>query len=122
MKKRILIIDDSASLRQVVAITLRNAGYEVTEAQDGMAALQKLDGTKFHLAICDVNMPNMDGITFVREMKKLPAYRFTPVIMLTTESQEEKKREGQAAGARAWMLKPFQPPQMLAAVNKLIMP
>lgn len=122
MKKRILIIDDSASLRQVVAITLRNAGYEVTEASDGMAALQKLDGTKFHLAICDVNMPNMDGISFVREMKKLPAYRFTPVIMLTTESQEEKKREGQAAGARAWVLKPFQPAQMLAAVSKLIMP
>lgn len=122
MKKRILIVDDSASLRQVVAITLRGAGYETVEASDGVAALQRLDGSRFHLVVCDVNMPNMDGITFVREMKKLAPYRFTPVIMLTTESQEHKKREGQAAGAKAWMLKPFQPAQMLAAVSKLVMP
>ncbi|HUH58606.1 MAG TPA: response regulator [Candidimonas sp.] len=122
MAKTILIVDDSASLRQVVAIALRGAGYDTIEAADGRLALGKLDGTKINLVISDVNMPNMDGITFVKEMKKLPAYRFTPVIMLTTESQEDKKREGQAAGAKAWVVKPFQPAQMLAAVAKLVMP
>jgi two-component system, chemotaxis family, chemotaxis protein CheY len=84
--------------------------------------LSKLTGQKIHLIISDVNMPNMDGISFVRAAKQLPAYRFTPVIMLTTEAQESKKREGQAAGAKAWMVKPFQPAQMLSAVSKLIMP
>ena len=122
MGKTILIVDDSASLRQVVSIALKGAGYEVVEACDGRDALGKLDGRKLHLIISDVNMPNMDGISFVKEAKKLPDYRFTPVIMLTTESQEDKKREGQAAGAKAWVVKPFQPPQMLAAVAKLILP
>jgi len=122
MKKTILIVDDSASLRQVVGIALKGAGYDVIEAGDGRDALTKLDGRKVNLVISDVNMPNMDGITFVKELKKLPAYRFTPVIMLTTESQEDKKREGQLAGAKAWVVKPFQPAQMLAAVAKLVMP
>ncbi len=122
MKKKILIVDDSASLRQVVRIALTGAGYEVIDACDGRDALTKLDGTRINLVISDVNMPNMDGITFVTEMKKLPAYRFTPVIMLTTESQDDKKRAGQAAGAKAWVVKPFQPAQMLAAVAKLVMP
>lgn len=122
MGKTILIVDDSASLRQVVSIALKGAGYEVVEACDGRDALGKLDGRKLHLIISDVNMPNMDGISFVKEAKKLPDYRFTPVIMLTTESQEDKKREGQAAGAKAWVVKPFQPPQMLAAVAKLVLP
>lgn len=122
MAKTILIVDDSASVRQVVKIALTGAGYEVIEGQDGKDALGKLNGQKVHLIISDVNMPNMDGITFVKEVKKLAAYKFTPVIMLTTESQETKKLEGQAAGAKAWMVKPFQPPQMLAAVSKLIMP
>lgn len=122
MAKTILIVDDSASLRQVVSIALRGAGFEVIEASDGKVALSKLDGKKIHLVISDVNMPNMDGITFVQELKKLPLYKFTPVIMLTTETQEEKKREGQAAGAKAWVVKPFQPSQMLAAVSKLVLP
>ena len=122
MAKTILIVDDSPSLRQVVAMTLAGAGFDVLEAGDGKIALSKLDGRKIHLVISDVNMPNMDGITFVQEMKKLAAYKFTPVIMLTTESQEAKKREGQAAGAKAWVVKPFQPAQMLAAVAKLILP
>jgi two-component system chemotaxis response regulator CheY len=122
MAKTILIVDDSPSLRQVVAMTLVGAGFDVLEAGDGKIALSKLDGRKIHLVISDVNMPNMDGITFVQEMKKLAAYKFTPVIMLTTESQEAKKREGQAAGAKAWVVKPFQPAQMLAAVAKLILP
>lgn len=122
MAKSIMIVDDSASLRQVVGIALKGAGYEVVEACDGKDALAKLDGRKIHLIISDVNMPNMDGISFVREAKKLPNYKFTPVIMLTTESQEGKKAEGQAAGAKAWVVKPFQPAQMLQAVSKLILP
>lgn len=121
MAKTILVVDDSASLRQVVGIALTGAGYEVLEASDGKDALGKLDGRKVHLIISDVNMPNMDGISFVKEVKKMPDYKFTPIIMLTTESQEEKKREGQAAGAKAWVVKPFQPQQMLSAVSKLVM-
>jgi len=120
--KTILIVDDSTSLRQVVSITLKGAGYDVIEGCDGRDALAKLDGRKIHLIISDVNMPNMDGITFVSEAKKLPAYKFTPVIMLTTEAGEAKKQAGQAAGAKAWVVKPFQPAQMLNAVSKLILP
>ena len=122
MQKKILIVDDSASLRQVVSIALNDAGYDVIEAEDGSQALSKLDGTKISLVICDVNMPVMDGITFVKNVKKLPNYRFLPIIMLTTESRENRKLEGQAAGAKAWVVKPFQPEQMLDAVSKLILP
>ena len=122
MAKTIMIVDDSAILRQVVGIALKGAGYEVVEACDGKDALGKLDGRKIHLIVCDVNMPNMDGITFVKEMKAMAGYKFTPVIMLTTEAGEAKKQEGQMAGARAWVVKPFQPPQMLNAVSKLILP
>nr|WP_221383284.1 response regulator [Actinoplanes polyasparticus] len=122
MAKTILIVDDSASVRQVVSIALKGAGYEVITGTDGKDALTKLNGQRIHLIISDVNMPNMDGITFVAEAKKLPAYKFTPVIMLTTESQEDKKRQAQAAGAKAWVTKPFQPEQMLGAVAKLVQP
>lgn len=122
MSKTILIVDDSASLRQVVNIVLTRAGYHVLEAGEGQQALEHLNGQKIHLIISDVNMPVMDGITFVKEVKKLPNYKFTPIIMLTTEDQEAKKREGQLAGAKAWMVKPFQPEQMLQAVSKLILP
>jgi two-component system, chemotaxis family, chemotaxis protein CheY len=121
-KKLILVIDDSVSLRQVVSIALRTAGYDVIEAGDGKQALAKLDGCKIHLMICDVNMPVMDGIAFVKEAKKLPGYRFVPIIMLTTESREGRKQEGQMAGAKAWVVKPFRPEQMLQAVSKLILP
>ena len=122
MAKTIMIVDDSASLRQVVGIALKGAGYDVIEACDGKDALGKLDGKKIHLIISDVNMPNMDGITFLKAAKQLPAYKFTTVIMLTTEAGDSKKAEGQAAGAKAWVVKPFQPAQMLAAVSKLILP
>lgn len=122
MAKTILIVDDSASLRQVVGIALKSAGYDVLEAFDGKDALSKLDGRKIHLIISDVNMPNMDGISFVKAAKQLPAYKFTPVIMLTTEAGADKKAAGQAAGAKAWVVKPFVPAQMLAAVSKLILP
>lgn len=120
MLKNILIIDDSSSVRSVVGIALRNAGYAVIEACDGKDALSKLTGQKVHLVLSDVNMPNMDGITFVKEFKKLPAYRFTPVCMLTTEAEKSKMDEGKAAGAKAWIVKPFQPPKLLDVVSKLI--
>ena len=122
MAKTVMIVDDSASLRQVVYIALKGAGYDVLEGCDGKDALSKMTGQKIHLIISDVNMPNMDGIAFVKEVKKLPNYKFTPIIMLTTESQEAKKQEGQAAGAKAWVVKPFKPEQMLMAVSKLILP
>ncbi|MEW5755496.1 MAG: response regulator [Pseudomonadota bacterium] len=122
MGKTIMIVDDSASLRQVVAIALKGAGYETIEACDGKDALSKMTGQKIHLIISDVNMPNMDGITFVKNVKQHPNYKFTPIIMLTTENQDAKKKEGQAAGAKAWVVKPFKPEQMLDAVSKLILP
>ncbi len=122
MAKTIMVVDDSASLRNVVCIALKGAGYDVIEAGDGREALAKLTGQKVHLIVSDVNMPNMDGITMVREIKKLDAYKFTPIMMLTTESQPEKKLEGKAAGAKAWLVKPFQPPVLLDAVSKLVLP
>ena len=122
MAKNVLVVDDSSSVRQVVGIALKSAGYDVIEASDGKDALNKLTGQKVHLIISDVNMPNMDGITFVKEVKKLANYKFTPIIMLTTESQESKKAEGQAAGAKAWVVKPFKPEVLLGAVAKLVLP
>jgi two-component system, chemotaxis family, chemotaxis protein CheY len=119
MAKIIMVVDDSISIRQVVGLALKQAGYDVIEGCDGRDALAKLTGQKVNLIISDVNMPNMDGISFVRELKTRPAYKFTPVLMLTTESQEDKKEQGKAAGARAWMVKPFKPEALLAAVQKL---
>lgn len=120
MSKTIMIVDDSASLRQVVAIALKGAGYTVIEGCDGKDAIAKLTGQKVNLIISDVNMPNMDGITMVKTLKQMPAYKFTPIVMLTTESQESKKKEGQEAGAKAWMVKPFSAPQLLSVVQKLV--
>ena len=122
MGKLIMVVDDSMSMRQTLAIALRGAGYDVVEAVDGKDALAKLDGRKLNLIISDVNMPNMDGLTFVKAAKLLPAYKFTPIIMLTTEGSEAKKAEGKAAGVRAWVVKPFQPPVLLDAISKLILP
>jgi two-component system, chemotaxis family, chemotaxis protein CheY len=121
-RKLIMVIDDSASLREMVSTTLKTAGYEVVEAADGKEALAKLAGRKVHLMVCDVHMPEMDGITFVRRVKQLPSHRFVPIIMLTAESRESQKVEGQAAGAKAWIVKPFRPEQMLQAVAKLVLP
>ena len=118
MSKTILVVDDSGSFRQVVKMALQKASYDVVEAIDGMDACAKLDGRKIHLIVCDVNMPRMNGLEFVRHIKTT-AYKFTPVIMLTTESQEAKKAEGRAAGVRAWVTKPFQPSQLVDAVSKL---
>ena len=122
MAKTIMIVDDSASMRRVVGIALKGAGYDVIEGVDGKDALSKLTGQKVYMIISDVNMPVMDGIAFLKAVKGMPAYKFTPVIMLTTESAEEKKREGQAAGARAWVVKPFQPEQLVNAVQRLGLP
>lgn len=122
MSKTILIVDDSSSLRQVVNLALTRAGYDVIEAVDGMDGLAKLDGRKINLIVSDVNMPRMDGIAFVTQVKQNPRYKFTPVIMLTTEGQDAKKEQGRAAGAKAWIVKPFSPPVLLDAVSKLILP
>ncbi len=127
MAKTIMIIDDSVSIRQVVSLTLTQAGFKVITANDGLDALAKLDEcqknkVKVNLVISDVNMPKMDGITFVKEAKKLPTYKFTPMMMLTTEASDAKKQEGRAAGAKAWLVKPFQPPMLLNAVSKLVLP
>ncbi|RZI81580.1 MAG: response regulator [Rubrivivax sp.] len=122
MAKTIMIVDDSASLRVVVGIALKGAGYDVIEGCDGKDALSKLNGQKVHLIVSDVNMPNMDGITFVKAVKQMASYKFTPIVMLTTESQDSKKKEGQEAGAKAWVLKPFKPEQLLGVVQKLVLP
>lgn len=122
MAKTIMIVDDSVSMRMVLGIALKGAGYAVIEGCDGRDALAKLTGQKVHLIISDVNMPNMDGISFLKAVKQLPAYKFTPVIMLTTVTEDEKKAEGRAAGARAWVAKPFQPEQLINAVQRLCLP
>ena len=122
MSKTILVVDDSSSLRMAVRIALTGAGYDIVEAEDGKQALTKLDGRKYHLVISDVNMPNLDGYGFVQAMKQLAAYKYTPVVMLTTEDSNDKKERGREVGAKAWIVKPFLPPQLLNVVSKLVMP
>jgi two-component system, chemotaxis family, chemotaxis protein CheY len=119
MSKTILIVDDSSSFRTVVKLALHKAGYSVLEAVDGQDATEKLAANKPNLIVCDVNMPRMDGLSFARHVKASPTHKFTPIIMLTTESQEAKKAEGKAAGVRAWITKPFQPSQLVDAVARL---
>jgi two-component system chemotaxis response regulator CheY len=122
MSKTILVVEDSSSMRQVVGIALTRAGYEVLEAGDGVEGLTRLDGRKINLIISDVNMPRMDGITFVTQVKQHPRYKFTPVIMLTTEDASSKMQQGKVAGAKAWITKPFSPPVLLDAVARLVLP
>lgn len=122
MGKCVMIVDDSLSVRTVVGTALRGAGYDVLEASDGAEALDKLAARKVHLVISDVNMPGMDGLTLLRELKKQATSRFTPVMMLTTETAAETVAAGRAEGARAWLSKPFQPERMLCAVQKLVLP
>ncbi len=116
----ILAVDDSASMRQMVAFTLKGAGYDVIEAIDGVDALNKAKGKSVSMVLTDVNMPNMDGITLIRELRKLPSYKFTPMLMLTTESSMDKKTEGKSAGATGWLVKPFNPEQLLGTIKKVI--
>jgi two-component system, chemotaxis family, chemotaxis protein CheY len=123
MAKTILIVDDSSSLRALVNLSLKRAGYDVLEAADGRQALAQLDkGAKIHLIVSDVNMPVMDGIGFLTEVKKHARHKFIPVIMLTTEDDSAKVQQAKAAGARAWLLKPFDPPALLDAVSRVILP
>lgn len=122
MKKTIMVVDDSAVMRQAVSFTLMNAGFGVVEAVDGADALLKLSKTKVELIISDLNMPKMDGIGFLKAVRTMPEYKFIPVIMLTTESQEAKMKEGKLAGAKAWMIKPFKPERIIEAVSILCQP
>ncbi|TVQ70903.1 MAG: response regulator [Chromatiaceae bacterium] len=117
---KILAVDDSTSLRQMVVFTLKQAGHEVVEAADGVDALQKARVGRVDLVLSDVNMPGMDGISLVKELRMLPSYKFTPILMLTTESSSEKKQEGKAAGATGWIVKPFSPDQLLATVKRVL--
>jgi two-component system, chemotaxis family, chemotaxis protein CheY len=121
MAKTILLVDDSASVRQVAGIALRRAGYETLEASNGKEGLAVLDGAKPNLIISDVNMPVMNGIEFLKAVKAHPTSKFTPVIMLTTEAGDDMKQQGRAAGAKAWIVKPFQPQTLIDAVAKLIL-
>jgi two-component system chemotaxis response regulator CheY len=120
MAKTIMTVDDSASLRQMVSFTLRNAGFEVVEAVDGVDAMKKAQLTQVRLIVTDLHMPNMDGIELIRKLRALPAYKFVPIVILTTESQSEKKQDGKAAGATGWIIKPFLPDQLLAVVMKVM--
>lgn len=117
---KILAVDDSASMRQMVSFTLKGAGHQVVEANDGLDALNHAKNEKFDLVLSDVNMPVMDGIALIKELRGLPDYKFTPILMLTTESAGDKKLEGKAAGATGWIVKPFNPDQLLTTVNKVI--
>lgn len=116
----ILAVDDSASMRQMVVFTLRGAGHDVTEACDGVDALAKAKAKQFNLVITDVNMPKMDGIELIRQMRTLANYKFTPLLMLTTESGMDKKTAGKEAGATGWLVKPFDPDQLLATIKKVL--
>ena len=120
MTATILTVDDSASMRQMVSFTLKRAGYTVVEAADGVEALNYARTSAVDLVLTDVNMPNMDGISLVRELRQLLAYKFVPMLMLTTESGQDKKMLGKAAGATGWLVKPFNPEKLLATIEKVL--
>ncbi len=120
MAKTILTVDDSASIRQMVSFTLKGAGYSVIEAVDGVDGLAKLNGADVDMVITDLNMPNLDGIGFIKKVRANPKTKFIPVVMLTTESQAEKKQAGRSAGATGWIVKPFKPDQLLGVIKKVL--
>lgn len=120
MSKTILTVDDASTIRKMIAFTLKSTGHLIVEAQDGVDALRQLQRQRVDLVITDVNMPNMDGLELTRQIRQLPAYRATPVLLLTTESDPEKKNQGRAAGATGWLTKPFQPDQLLSVVNRVL--
>lgn len=120
MAKTILAIDDSASIRQMVAFTLKSSGYEVVEAADGMDGLDKAKARSFNLVLTDQNMPRMDGLTLIKNLRALPAYKAVPILMLTTESSDSMKQQGRAAGATGWLVKPFDPQRLIEVVKKVI--
>jgi two-component system, chemotaxis family, chemotaxis protein CheY len=116
-----MVVDDSASVRQMVCFTIKNCGYDVVEAKDGQDALAKMNGgNSVNMIITDLNMPNLDGIGLIRSVRRLPSHKFVPIIMLTTESQDSKKLEGKQAGATGWIIKPFKPEQLVAVVKKVL--
>jgi len=117
---RILVVDDSLSMRQMIALTLRSAGYEVIEAADGQEALVRAQQQSFHLVLADFNMPRMDGLALLRGLRSLPAYRHTPYLILSTEIAPEKRAQAQAAGVTGWLTKPFQPGQLIATLRRVV--
>ena len=117
---KILVVDDSNSIRDMVCFTLQSAGYSTVQAQDGLLGLDKAKGDSFDLVISDVNMPNMDGISLCQELRKLPDFKFTPILMLTTESSTDMKMKGKAAGATGWLVKPFNPDKLLSTIKRVI--
>jgi len=120
MAKAVLIVDDSTSMRQMVSFTMKEAGFDVIEGGNGQEALSRVEGKSVNLVITDLNMPVMDGMTLIRTLRAKPEFKFTPILMLTTESQQEKKLEGKAAGATGWIVKPFNPEQLLQVVQKVV--
>jgi two-component system chemotaxis response regulator CheY len=120
MSKTILVIDDSASMRQMVKITLSGAGYQVVEAENGADGLAKAKATQAQMIVTDLNMPVMDGLTFIRETRKLPEYRGVPIIFLSTESDAGVKQQAKEAGATGWIVKPFQADQLIGVVKKVL--
>ena len=116
----ILAVDDSPSMREMVAFTLERAGFDVIQAEDGVEALEKAKGKSVNLVLTDINMPNMDGIKLITELRALPEYKFTPILTLTTEGSQEKKAEGKDAGATGWIVKPFDPDILVAIINKVL--
>lgn len=120
MPRTALVVDDSDIMRQMVAFTLREAQFAVAEAANGRQALEKLDSSSFDLVITDLNMPVMDGINFIRQARSRPTSRYVPILMLTTESQNEKKMEGKSAGATGWIVKPFDPAKLLMVIQRVL--
>ena len=120
MASTVLVVDDSASMRQMVTFTLQSSGYETVEGVNGVDAIQVGTGKQVDLVITDLNMPEMDGITLIKELRATKQFQYTPILLLTTESQAEKKQEGKAAGATGWIVKPFNPDQLLAVVKKVL--
>lgn len=120
MAKTIMTADDSASMRQMISFTLKQAGYDVVEAEDGKDALTKAKDTHIDMLVTDLNMPNMNGLELINEIRAIPKFKFIPIIMLTTESDAEKKKQGKQAGATGWLVKPFQPPQLISVIKKVL--
>ncbi len=117
---KILIVDDMASMRKMVSFTLESVGHEVVQGDDGDVALEIAQNQTFDLVITDVNMPNMDGITLTKELRAIPSFKFTPILLLTTESTKDKKMSGKAAGATGWLVKPFDPDKLLATIKRVL--
>ncbi|EPJ48221.1 MAG: chemotaxis response regulator [Osedax symbiont Rs2] len=116
----ILVVDDSASIRNMVTFALKNAGHQVVEAENGQVGLSKAQTGRFDLVLTDVNMPIMDGITLCGELRKLPAFKFTPILVLTTESSDSMKQKGKSAGATGWLVKPFNPEKLLSTIQRVV--